>query len=437
MTRNKQQQTIYFPVSFLLFYFSLVSQISLAQPTITFRGRVFDLSTKQVLQYASVSIPNKGFNIITNRHGEFTLNIPIAYRDQKVQLSFIGYKSSYIKVSSIIPDSIYSFQLESQVTKLNEISITGKKAMPAIAMVQKAINNIPDNYSKRPFRLNAYYRDYTRNVNDEDYGNLIEAAVLIYDQGFYTNNYINTKFKLEQLRFHPGFSIDSTLNTGYSFNHKIIPFIPYKQENELTILLGQDPVRNSVETIESFIPLFGMNFIRNYTFRYNGIIETDSIKIYEIEFSAVPKLKIEQKAKFQIEGKLYIEDKTYALLKLNYKVNCSLPNYEGKFIDVKIEYKKYRNKYYLNYLTACNYFELKTESKSDSILNLANYYYPIRNQYFQYRELFVNKIELKPYKQIKNSINIQKNKSLLRDSIRTQEGFWEVYNFPRNVKLLD
>jgi hypothetical protein len=436
MTRNKQQLAIYFPVSFLLFYFLLASQISLAQPTITFRGRVYDLSTKEALQYVSVSIPTKGFNIITNRHGEFTLHIPTAYRDEKVQLSFIGYKSSYIEVSSIISDSIYSFQLESQVTNLSEISITGQKLMHASAMVQKAINNIPDNYSQRSFRLNAYYRDYTRNVKTEDYGNLIEAAVLIYDGGFSTNNYLNTTFKLEQLRFHPGFSIDSTLNTGYSFNHKVIPGIPYNQVNELTILLGQDPVRNSVEAIESFIPLFGMDFIRDYTFRYNSIIETDSLNIYEIDFSAIPKLKIEQKAKFQIEGKLYIEDKTYALLKLNYKVNCSLPNYEGKFIDVKIEYKKYRNKYYLNYLTVCNYFELNNENEG-KYLNFTKDFYPIRNQYFQYRELFVNKIELKPYKHIKNSINIQNDKSLLSDSIHTLAGFWEEYNFPRNAKLLD
>lgn len=432
MKGNSKRLKRRFSAAILLTCLTLAGNFSLAQTSISFRVRVYDSLTKQALQYTTVSIPQKGIGSITNQYGECTLYIPSEFKDDKIQLSFIGYKTQEIKISSIIPDSIYSFQLESFETKLEEASIVAGRILPASKMVEKAIRNIPGNYSKNPFLLHAFYRDYTRKIETEDYNNLIEAAVLIHDHGFRTNNFINTELKLEQLRLHPSFSTDSTLSIGYSPNRKIIPYIPYYHDNELIILLGQDPVRNSVKVDESFLPIFDMDFIRDYFFQYEACIETDSLNIYVIDFSAVTKdIKVKDKPVFRINGKLYVEDDSYALLKLYYRVDCELSNYEGKFLEVKIEYKKQKQDYYLNYLTACNYFELNINSDSSHIIS------PERTQHFQYRELFVNQIEKRPFKNSENYIDIQKYNPLFSESIITQNGFWEQYNYPLNTKLLD
>ncbi len=57
--------------------------------------------------------------------------------------------------------------------------------------------------------------------------------------------------------------------------------------------------------------------------------------------------------------------------------------------------------------------------------------------YFQYRELFINKVENAPFEPIQTFEEIKKNTSLLTNKIPVNEGFWEKYNYPGSMKLLE
>jgi hypothetical protein len=96
-----------------------------------------------------------------------------------------------------------------------------------------------------------------------------------------------------------------------------------------------------------------------------------------------------------------------------------------KFIDLKLEYKDFDGKYYLNYLSVCNYFEYKHDTISNP------------EQYYQYRELFINKIVNSHFKNLRYKEIINIRKPLMKNEVPVQEGFWENYNYTSNLKLLE
>ena len=415
-------------VIWIIICFISIQHELLAQDFITLKGRVFDKTTNLPLPYTSIYIPNSGTGVVSNEFGEFTFHIPDNFATEKIQISFIGYKKMYLQVASIRPDIVYSFGMVEEVKELKEVKIIGIKGITASVVVKRAIQNISKNYPQKKFLLHGYYRDYIKDKSTNDYKNLTEAAVLIEDRGFNKIDYQQSKIKLEQIRYHPLFETDSALNSGYNDLTKYVPYTSYKETNELAILRLHDPIRNHNRKTFSFVDIFDYSFIPNHSFRYESIINNDSSEIYEISFETYRMLSEKAKTQYWVNGKIYIDSKTYAILKFTYTVTCKLPSYSGKFLDINLEYKKYKDKYYLNYLSFYNYFEFtNTPFIAPSK--------PV--QYFQYRELFINKIVTKPFKSIKEEEAIRKNTILLSNKIPIKEGFWNNYNITNHIKLKD
>ena len=82
----------------LLANISLIIQQFSAQ---TYKGIVLDAKTKQVIAYANVGIPNKGYGVVCNEQGEFTLKITTEKDSDIVQVFSIGYKPYYLPVKRI------------------------------------------------------------------------------------------------------------------------------------------------------------------------------------------------------------------------------------------------------------------------------------------------------------------------------------------------
>ena len=79
-----------------------------------------------------------------------------------------------------------------------------------------------------------------------------------------------------------------------------------------------------------------------------------------------------------------------------------------------------------------NYFVFKNDTVS-GISKTAASVIP----YFQYRELFINKVVNELFAPIKPHEAINKSTSLLANKIPVIEGFWENYNYPSNLKLVE
>jgi hypothetical protein len=61
----------------------------------------------------------------------------------------------------------------------------------------------------------------------------------------------------------------------------------------------------------------------------------------------------------------------------------------------------------------------------------------VNETYFQYRELFINKIVNEPFEDIPTPETINKDSSLFVNKIPEKEGFWENYNYTGITKLLE
>jgi hypothetical protein len=238
------------------------------------------------------------------------------------------------------------------------------------------------------------------------------------DRGFHTYDLQRTKIKLEQLRYNPGISIDSSLNQAYDGENKFIPNANVAGANELAMLMAHNPIRNHKIRGFSFVYVFDYDFVNNHRFYYESITEEDSILIYGIRIECDAK-DFFAKSDYQVNGQIFIRSDTYAILKFNYTVTCNTPTYAGKFFDLKLEYKNYNDTYYLNYLSLMNYFVLKNNTSANHV----------NKPYFQYRELFINKIVNEPFETLYREETIDKKASLLTNKVPVKEGFWDHYNY--------
>lgn len=410
----------------IAFILLLVQSVS-AQNSAILRGRIYDKSTNEPMPFTNISVPGTGTGVISNEYGEFVYYIPKNIENEPVLLSFIGYETIVITVDTLKPDIVYEYRMQPKTVEIGEVDIVAEKLIPANRLVRQAIRNISRNYPRESFQLNGYYRDYIRNLNTNDYNNLTEAAVIIEDNGFNTNDYKRTKIKLEQVRYNPLLAADTSLNIGYDGTVKYVPNADISGSNELALLLFHNPIRNHNINSFSFVDVFDNSFIRNHEFHYETISESDSIKIYELSFATDTLWGMIDNSEYLAVGTIHIKSDDLAILKFNYIVNCNTPTFTGKMMEVRLEYKDYSDKYYLSYISMDNYFEITYHT--------FGMYRPKIEHLYQYRELFINRIITDIDQPITKDEAIEKGKILIANKVLEIPGFWDEYNLIVNKKL--
>lgn len=398
-----------------------------AQSQITLKGTVLDKQTNEPMPFATITILQSKISVVTNEMGEFQFHIPEESKNNVVQISYLGYKTIKLKVNDLKPGMETTFRMESQVQQLKEVEIKEKKSKTAAEdIVNRAVRSIRKNFPKDKTLYYGYYRDYISPAWTVSYQNLIEAALVMEDRGFQSHDFDRTKIKLEQLRYNPAISIDSSLNFAYDGKNKYIPYatMGIAIANELAILKAHDPIRNHKSKSFSFIDVFDYNFVENHHFEYEAISEEDSMLIYCIRFNRYDKITVSN-SEYIVNGQIFIRSDNYAILKFNYTITCNTPTYTGKFLDLKLEYKNYNDKYFLNYLSLMNCFVLKNTPSSNHL----------NTPYHQYRELFINKIVNEPFVSLQTKETINKRASLLTNKIPVIDGFWDHYNYTGIPKL--
>jgi hypothetical protein len=399
----------------------LLAQTVLAQNSLIFSGRVYDNSTKEPLPYAAISIPHTGTGVISNEFGEFTYHLPDRSENSIIEISFLGFETSFVKASSIDRGLIYQIGMSPKTVEIDEVLIAAEELISAEKLVRNSIRNISKNYPKDRFQLNGYYRDYIRNLNSNDYNNLTEAAVIIEDNGYNTSDYKKTKIKIEQIRYNPLLASDTSLNIGYDGTVKYVPNADISGANDLALLMFHNPVRNHKINTFSFVYILDESFLENHEFHYKTITKDDSLKIYEISFNTDTLLGLEDDSEYIGEGTMHINSDDLAILKFNYFVNSNSQAFTGKLMEVRLEYKKYQEKYYLSYLSMDNYFEITYKT--------FGMYRPKIEHLYQYRELFINKIVTEPDQPISDEEVIEKGRMLIGNKVPEIPGFWENYNY--------
>jgi hypothetical protein len=82
----------------LFLYFIIFAKITYSQ---SYVGSVIDAKSKQAISFANIGIPSKGYGVVCNEQGEFTLKITTENDTDIVQIFSIGYKPLYITLKQL------------------------------------------------------------------------------------------------------------------------------------------------------------------------------------------------------------------------------------------------------------------------------------------------------------------------------------------------
>jgi len=128
----------------------LVPMVALAQQ-VTVGGTVVDEKTGRPLPQVSVSVGR--VSVVTNDDGAFVLKL--GETPKSVTVSHLGYKTKRVTLESGRTEQL-KIKLQPTVIQLREVVVrTGDPR----EIVEIAIQKIPDNYSRKPELLKAFYRE--------------------------------------------------------------------------------------------------------------------------------------------------------------------------------------------------------------------------------------------------------------------------------------
>ncbi|MDN3493469.1 hypothetical protein [Winogradskyella bathintestinalis] len=239
---------------------------------------------------------------------------------------------------------------------LNEVVINAKekKKLSAWQIVKKAITLIEDNHPIKPFSYIGYYRDYQ--FVDEEYVNLNEGIVEVFDQGFRTHKISDplNNTALYSYKLNPNYIQDTLLsNAVYNTSKQIrAGKMGSSINNELTLLDIHNPIRNFNTGSFSFVYILEKDFVKNHKFYNQGIVFLDDEELYKIQFSSKQNLAGNN---YTANGTIYVAKDDFSIHRFNYKLFSNRPR--KLVFNINIEYKRQaNNKMYLNYITFNNNF---------------------------------------------------------------------------------
>lgn len=302
--------------------------------------------------------------VISNVDGSF--RIPTFYRDKGdvLIISSMGYQKQELLVFDLALYKMNLIRLEPAVFELTEAVVSAKKKRELRSgsnIVRKAIRAIPQNYPQDTFSAVGYYRDYQR--ENEQYVNLNEAILEVFDPGFDQFDYPLSKVRLYEYKANIDFERDKISDRPYDYvrNTKTIAkaYLPSYGGNEFVLLRVHDAVRNYKINSYDFVNRLEVDFVNNHFFRKETDTYVDGEYLYTVKFT-------KRLLEYRIEGTMYISKRNFAIHKLSYSIRKNwVPTstkknkvYSDIIFEVVNEYKPKYGKLYLNYISFHNTFQL-------------------------------------------------------------------------------
>ena len=133
-----------------LIFMLMVPMVALAQQT-TVGGTIIDEKSGRPLPQVSVSAGR--ISVVTNEDGAFLLKL--GQKPASITVSHLGYKTKKVALNTSDTDNL-KIKLQPTTIQLREVVVrTGNPR----EIVDIAIRKIPDNYSRQPELLKAFYRE--------------------------------------------------------------------------------------------------------------------------------------------------------------------------------------------------------------------------------------------------------------------------------------
>ncbi len=330
------------------------------------RGKLLDAVTEEPVPFATIRVKGKYKGVISNEDGGFRIPQIFKQYGDTLEISSMGYQETEWRITNLSPEHINILRLNPGVFELNEAIVRAKekKGLSAKQIVRRAIRNIPKNYPLDSFSEIGYYRDYQR--DEEEYVNLNEAILEVFDQGFDTSDSATTKVRLYDYTLNSDFKQDTTSSISYDYENyqKTIDdaYLSDYGGNEFTILRVHDAIRNYDVNSYSFINRLDRNLLKHHKFSKHIDAYWNGERLYTIKFKRTS-------PKYTAKGILYIGKEDFGIVKLEYEVynENRFDIYKEKqnsgkerqlIFEIDTEYRRAYDKLYLNYISFHNSFRV-------------------------------------------------------------------------------
>jgi hypothetical protein len=382
----------------VLLHFVLTAQNN----KLTIRGYIRNSEDSSVISLANISIKDQAIGTFSNEVGEFVFHIPDTLANHDLIISSIGYYNLTVKINNAKSSQI--FYLKPHDYNLKEIIIFPDSLEPKY-IIKKAIRKISKNYANRKSYIEAFYRGQA--YNSTGYLRLTEAAVGIFDFG-YDAKVDRSRIKVLEMRK----SIDYTTYSQYKKVFKLL----FEDQNILYEMYERNPIRTNNNNAPSFR---NNDFMKKLSAKLVDITYIDNQIVYVVSFRLT-----RYGGKDGFDGQLFINAEDFAFVKIIFGWFTDLPKnhklkealYNGRYwYQTIIRYKKYKDKYYPNYIEYNNsvsigdYAELGVKYKNILVVN----------------NIYTNKSD---YEKIKKANAEKKDIVLYQKEFVYNKEFWDNYN---------
>ena len=289
---NSQNKSISLTIILSMLLMVTLSNTLFAQKN-TFKeysGEILDSDTKKPLVFATITLVGTNVSTITNTEGEFLLKLPADTGDKNLIISFLGYKTLSLPLSSLNEGDNEILMTESIVV-LSEVNLSIPKN--AEQLVRETLSKKGANYLNDPTVMTAFYRETIKKRNKNV--SLSEAVVNIYKAPY--SSYKRDELELYKARKSTDYGKLDTLALklqGGPFNTLFIDMVKYPDY------------------------IFTNESINYYDFTYDSSTKVNNKLIYIIKFDQ--KVEI---ADPLYAGKLYIDAENKILTSAIYSLNIT------------------------------------------------------------------------------------------------------------------
>lgn len=253
-----------------------------------YKGRVIGNDKKKSLMFADVSVVSTNISTITNKEGEFTLKVPKSLSDKSIKVSFLGYETKEVLLSSLKGKN-NTIILNVITTQLSQVNINVPK--DARTLVRATLKNRGDKYVNDKTLMTAFYRETIKKRNKN--ASLAEAVVKIYKEPYSTS-------KRDAIEL-----IKSRKNTNYS------------RLDTLAVKLQGGPFSALYSDIVKYQDyIFDEELFKYYRFSFGNSTQINDRQVYVVNFE-----QLQNVVTPLYRGKLYIDAETFALVSANYSLN--------------------------------------------------------------------------------------------------------------------
>ncbi|MEE9431547.1 MAG: DUF5686 family protein [Melioribacteraceae bacterium] len=301
----------------LLLLAILISFSQVFSQKIEIVGRVIDKNSNEDLSFANLRIDKTNNGTATNKNGDFKLNVDVgAYT---IIASYIGYTSDTVKIDFKKNETV-NFFLKPISVELKQVTVKPGEN-PALEIIRKAVEKKKQIKIKiENYKYSAYTKGLIKTTKDFQEGGIsltTKDTAKLKITGILENE---SRGFFKAPDSHKDFIVarKQTANTPPFIN--VLTggtLVQSFYEDELTFMGGKIPSPISERALTY------------YYFRIEKELAMDKQKVYQIYFET------ENPSSAGFEGKIFITDSTYQLLKVDASLN-NAANPGGLFDYVKV-----------------------------------------------------------------------------------------------------